>query len=154
MKYIFIFILGLLIGGYLSFISEDPIETSSTNITTSEMGLFLKANEERTEKLEWSYCLHFLAVERSKDMVERGYFGHEDPETEINESWNKIENNCGEYYRAGENLVRRHVDSEEGHSWLMGSKLHRENILEPNFTSMGVGCYQGVCTELFANFVQ
>ena len=138
---------------FIDLDEKKPIETSSTNITSTEMGLFLKANEERTEKLDWSYCLHDLAIDRSKDMVEKDYFSHEDPETGNVETWNKIDEACGKYSKAGENLVMRFSSYEEAHEALMNSKLHRDNIVNVKFKEMGVGCYENVCTELFGSFV-
>lgn len=136
----------------ITFLSVNDPEISSIQTQEAERGLFLKTNEERSNKLEWNECLRELAIERSKDMVNRDYFSHDDPETGNNETWDKIVSSCGIYVVAGENLVKNHKDYKQAHRALMGSELHRKNIVNERFTDMGVGCYENVCTELFSNF--
>jgi len=132
--------------------SSSVIDSRLGSISVTDIGLFAEANRERVEKLEWSPCLHVLAVKRSRDMFERDYFSHQDPVTRKIETWDKIAASCGQYIRVGENLVKDFSDYSETHTALMASELHRENILNERFTDMGVGCYENICTELFGDF--
>ena len=147
----FIISIVLIFAVEISSLKKDT-QTSSTKTSVEGQELFVLTNNERTESLSWSDCLSSLAVGRSKDMVERDYFSHEDPETGSVETWDKIAASCGQYKIAGENIVMRFSDYQEAHRALMGSKLHRKNILDDRFTEMGVGCYGNICTELFGNF--
>jgi len=147
-----IFSIVLIFAVEISSLKKDT-QTSSTKTSVEGQELFVLTNNERTENLTWSDCLSSLAVERSKDMVARGYFSHKDPKTGSIDTWDKIAT-CSEWKYAGENLVSQFNSYEQAQRALMDSEKHKDNILDTNFTSMGVGCYHGVCTELFANFVQ
>lgn len=155
MKYLFIFLIGIwaiTFSSMFMFYDETVLELSSTQNRVNGFGLFLETKKERGDNLKWNECLQRVATERSEDMVNRDYFSHKDPETGDIETWDKIVASCGQYTVAGENLVKNYDNYVEAHSALMGSKLHRDNILNENYTVMGVGCYENICTELFGNF--
>jgi uncharacterized protein YkwD len=84
-------------------------------------------------------------------MAESGRFGHRDPETGKNPVWALI-SECDRFRWAGENLVRGDDTPRAMHQALMDSRTHRENILNPVFDVLGVGCYGNVCVELFAGY--
>lgn len=117
--------------------------------TEFESEIFAYANEERIEALEQDKCLIEVARKKSKDMYDREYFAHKDPETGKIETWGWIREACGGYTYAGENLTMNFTDAEKAHKALMNSPSHRKNIVNPNFEKMGVGCYKHFCTQLF-----
>jgi uncharacterized protein YkwD len=82
-----------------------------------------------------------IARIRSSDMAARGYFSHTSPEGQsaftLLDQWG-IAYSC-----AGENLARNNYPLEETVAVavrdLMASPPHRANILNPNYTLVGVG---------------
>jgi uncharacterized protein YkwD len=119
--------------------------------TEMDQGLFTRANHERIIPLKWDDCLGKVAERKSKDMVERKYWSHEDTLTGEIETWGWIIETCGQYEYAGENLTKGFTDNEKAHKTLMNSPKHRKNILNKNYKRIGVGCYDYICTQLFMN---
>jgi uncharacterized protein YkwD len=155
---IFLFIpvlfLGLVIFSILY--EKKDIRTSSVygEMAIDETGLFNLINEERENKLSFDDCLLEVARKSSKDMFERDYFSHQDPETNRIETWGMIKNSCGDYIYAGENLVTDFKDYNEAHKALMKSPDHKANILNNRPERGAVGCHEGICTQLFAKFYE
>ena len=137
---------------YTIFSKINPKEEIIYQTTTEdERALFDKINDVRFEQLEWSNCLHELAIKKSTDLYTRNYFSHEDVDTKKFEMWSDIEKSCGSYRYVGENLVKDFMNINIAHCALMDSENHRKNIVNENFKEGAVGCYKGICTELFAN---
>jgi uncharacterized protein YkwD len=82
-------------------------------------------------------------------LVEDGRFDHKNPRTGKNDAWNLIAS-CGRYRCAGENLIRGEDTPRAMHRALMDSRKHRENILNPEFDAVGIGCFRDTCVQLFA----
>ena len=78
---------------------------------------------------------------RSSDMVARGYFSHTSPEGQS--AFTLLDEWGVPYSWAGENLARNNYPLEETVAVavrdLMASPPHRANILNPNYTRVGVG---------------
>lgn len=117
---------------------------------TKARRLFLLA-QQANPRLRWDDCLAEAARGRAVSMVRQHYFDHQDPQTGIKPAWELVKS-CHRCRSAGENLTRGNETPELLHEVLMQSARHRQNILEPNYRVMGVGCYQDVCVELFAGF--
>jgi uncharacterized protein YkwD len=132
---------------------KSEIKTSSVYFVESkiEKELFLLANSERANRMEWNNCLAEIGRLKAIDMYKRNYFSHYDPETNKIETWENIENRCFVFTFAGENLVMNFKNSQQAHKALMESPTHRENIVENNFSKMGVGCYKDRCVEVFTD---
>jgi uncharacterized protein YkwD len=83
-------------------------------------------------------------------MYRNGYFSHID--TFGNDPFDRMQSAGITYEAAGENLsIAPSVMT--GHTSLMESPDHRENILRALFDSVGIGCYEGpygfMCTQVF-----
>lgn len=102
-------------------------------------------------RLVWDDCLAKKALVRAKQLVSGGYFGHRDPATGKNPAWDMV-GTCFEFRVAGENLVKGRESPQFLHMTLMSSPAHRENIMDPGYELVGVGCWDQVCVELFAGF--
>lgn len=50
----------------------------------------------------------------------------------------------------GENLAKDFENSEKMNKALMNSPTHRDNIMNEKYKKIGVGCYDNVCVEFFA----
>jgi hypothetical protein len=98
--------------------------------------------------LKVSPTLERVAQMKANDMAEKGYFAHNSPEGKTPWYWFK---EAGyQYSYAGENLAVYFSDSAELEKAWMNSPSHRANILNSNFTEIGIamarGKYQGVDT--------
>jgi len=92
--------------------------------------------------LEWSNALAEVARAHSADMLTRNYFAHRSPEGQ--DVGNRIKRTRMPYYLAGENIFLCHVlpswtQIGGAHRCLMASPGHRQNILNPRFTDVGIG---------------
>lgn len=85
------------------------------------------------------------AQAKADDMAAKGYFSHETPEGYDSWYWFDL---VGYGYRyAGENLAVNFTDSGEVQKAWMASPTHRDNIVSPRYTEIGiataVGMYEG-----------
>lgn len=82
-----------------------------------------------------------VARHKSRDMAESGYFGHTSPSYgspfEMLDDFGVQSNGAGENIAAGQRTPEAVVQA-----W-MDSSGHRKNILNPNFTHIGVGYHKG-----------
>lgn len=108
-------------------------ETNSNRISNDEKPL------QRNESLA------LAAQMKAADMATRGYFSHESPDGSM--AWNWMEKAGYGYSYAGENLAVNFFDARDVVKAWMDSPTHRENILNPSFTDIGIaaarGNYQG-----------
>jgi len=88
--------------------------------------------------------LNSAAALKTKDMITRNYFEHFafglTP-------WDFIKQSDYNYLYAGENLAMNFQTSEGMVNAWMQSPLHRANILNPDYTDMGIGVVKGAFTE-------
>lgn len=131
--------------------STPPASTSQGDFSAQiEQLIFTKVNEERSRAgmstLSYSGIMEKYARIKSKDMGDRNYFDHKNPEGELITAQMARD---GITYRSwGENIAYIGGTSDINElanmfmtNW-MNSQGHRENILSPNFTSIGVGVYK------------
>jgi hypothetical protein len=107
--------------------------------------LFSLINKEREKfnvlPLKEDPLLTLAAQLKAKDMLERQYFSHQDPDG--NPPWEWLKKVGYDFQVAGENLAIGFLDSEEVFSAWMNSYSHRENLLNPRFEEMGIGIAKG-----------
>lgn len=108
-------------------------------IETSSHALMNRINEERVSrgfsKLEWNDHLAESALTHGRRLVEQGHLSHQLPgEQDLSE---RIHTTGLRFDAAGENLAIA-GSVEQIHSALMNSPPHRENILDPNYNSVGI----------------
>lgn len=131
-------------------VSNSNTSDSSAYIAEIEQLIFQKVNQERVaaglSALNYNNTMEHYARLKSKDMGDRGYFDHADPEGKYITEQMKSD---GVTYRAwGENIA--YISGTSGNSALadkfmtnwMNSSGHRANILSTNFTSIGIGVYK------------
>lgn len=123
---------------------------SDSYILEIEEAIFTRVNLERTanglQPLNYNNTMQNYARIKSKDMGDRGYFAHENPEGELITAQMKRD---GINYSAwGENIAyiqgnysNASLATQFMDNW-MNSQGHRENILSPNFKSIGIGVYK------------
>lgn len=121
----------------------------------AEQQLFALVNQERTARglgaLEWDPRLVPVARAHSEEMFRLKYFSHLSPVA--GSPFDRLAAAKIAYRRAGENLAYAHSVAA-AHRGLMESPGHRENILHPEYTRIGVGVisagpYGRMFTQLF-----
>ncbi|HEY8649246.1 MAG TPA: CvpA family protein [Candidatus Limnocylindria bacterium] len=121
----------------------------------AEQQLFALVNGERTARglnaLEWDPRLVPVARSHSEEMFRSKYFGHRSPVA--GSPFDRLAAAKIAYRRAGENLAYAHSVAA-AHRGLMESPGHRENILHPEYTRIGIGvisagAYGRMFTQLF-----
>lgn len=97
-------------------------------------------NQERAKAdlkpLTWDGNLASVAQVKAKDMVDNSYFDHNSPT--YGSPFEMMKKYGITYRAAGENLAGS-SSVERAHVGLMNSEGHRKNILNPNFTHIGIG---------------
>lgn len=103
-------------------------------------------NEIRREyglgELVWNDKLASAAREHCMDMSARGYFDHNTPEGKT--PFDRLKEKDIDYYVAAENIATGQTSPQAVVDAWMNSQGHRENILNPDVTELGVGmCRDG-----------
>ncbi|MCR4325926.1 MAG: CAP domain-containing protein [Patescibacteria group bacterium] len=91
------------------------------------------------------------AQAKANDMAEKGYFAHVSPEGLDPWFWFKQVGYRFEY--AGENLAVDFSDSGDVNAAWMNSPTHRDNILDPHYTEVGIATAQGMYKGRTTTFV-
>jgi len=104
-----------------------------------------QVNQERLKQgekvLANNSVLALAARLKALDMVAKGYFSHQGPDGQM--AWNWIESVGYDYSYAGENLAVNFFDADDVVDAWMDSPDHRANILNDNFTDIGVAAVRG-----------
>lgn len=113
---------------------------NAPGLSAQENEMVQYINEERTKAglkpLQVDTELSRGARIKSQDMVDNGYFAHNSPT--YGSPFDMMKSLGIQYRAAGENIARNSSVSK-AHASLMNSEGHRKNILNPNFTHVGVG---------------
>ncbi|CAM5599922.1 CAP domain-containing protein [Streptomyces narbonensis] len=129
--------------------TEAPVETTAAPSTAdrgaaAEAEVFRLVNAERGKvgctPVRADAQLAALAGAFSADMAERGFFDHTDPDGDT--PWARAEQ-AGVTGLAGENIARGQADAAAVMESWMNSDGHRANILNCDFTTLGVGVHFG-----------
>lgn len=129
--------------------SSTPAQASlqpapESGLTADEARMVELVNQERVKAGLKPLTVDMRLVEtaraKSRDMVDRAYFGHISPV--LGSPFDQMRRAGISYRYAGENLAGAPT-VEQAHAALMKSPGHRANILSPNFTRIGVGIVNG-----------
>lgn len=93
------------------------------------------------EPLKWHDRVAAVAREHSRDMAERKFFDHVNPDGK--DPSQRIENRGLRYRAVGENIAMGQTNAIMAHEGLLNSPGHRNNILRNYFTHLGVGVWLG-----------
>ncbi|MET1015152.1 MAG: CAP domain-containing protein [Paenisporosarcina sp.] len=106
-----------------------------------ELQLFDLTNAARVHHgvnaVKWDSLIQITAFEHSKDMAINNYFSHTNLKGES--PFDRMTSDGISYRVAGENLAYGQSSSIFAHEGLMNSIGHRENLLKPDFSLLGVG---------------
>ena len=92
--------------------------------------------------LKISPLLEKAAQMKAEDMADKGYFAHISPEGIT--PWHWLEEAEYEFSYAGENLAVNFFDSKSLNKAWLNSPTHRANIINKNFTEIGIGIANGI----------
>ena len=138
----------------ITFLTVKPKSTETINLhgnvldgtidTQAEQEMFTLVNKERKKAglapLTFDDSLRYLARVHSQDMLVRGYFSHYTPEGLS--PFDRMAAAGITYTHAGENLALA-PSTQLAMQGLMNSPEHRANILNPHFTTIGIGVVDG-----------
>ena len=123
------------------------LPTKPISLTTQyewEQQMTSLVNSERTKRglapLRFDEQVAIVARGKSKDMFERRYFSHYDPDGK--NAADRLDAANVTYRLVGENLAFS-PDIKSAHEGLMNSEGHRANILDTRFHVIGVGVISG-----------
>ncbi|RKD32965.1 CAP domain-containing protein [Thermohalobacter berrensis] len=127
----------------------------ATRLKETEQQMVNLINQERTKRnlppLKVDLELTKVARLKSQDMVENNYFSHNSPT--YGSPFEMMDQFGIEYLYAGENIAAN-SSIQNAHTSLMNSQGHRRNILNENFTHVGIGVapsdrYGYMITQMF-----
>ncbi|WP_026476877.1 CAP domain-containing protein [Alkaliphilus transvaalensis] len=135
--------------------NQEQAQGQGGNLRSQEERMVQLINQERERNglptLQIDAEVAQVAGVKSQDMVDNDYFSHYSPT--YGSPFEMLDSFGVNYLHAGENLAgNNNVDN--AHVALMGSSGHRQNILNPNFTHVGIGVrtsprYGFVYTQMF-----
>lgn len=104
--------------------------------------------------LAYNPLLEKAATLKAHDMAEKGYFAHTSPAGVT--PWHWLSEAGYDFKAAGENLAVNYFDSKDVAEAWMNSPTHRANVMNPQFSEMGIGfaegMYEGKNTVFVAEF--
>lgn len=113
-------------------------------LTAQEQQMINLVNQERVKAglnpLSIDMRLVKVARMKSLDMIKNNYFGHQSPV--YGSPFDLLKAQGITYRAAGENIAGN-PSMENAHTGLMNSPGHRANILNVNFTKIGIGIVKG-----------
>jgi uncharacterized protein YkwD len=132
--------------------------TSASGSTLNPQQIIKLANTDRamqgSKELKESEKLDLAAALKINDMVANDYFDHVSPQGVS--PWYFLKKSGYIYQSAGENLALNFKDSEKVEEAWMQSPSHRQNIINPQFTEIGVAekevVYKGQRTNFIVEF--
>ena len=101
----------------------------------------------RLGNVQFDAELSAVAMDKAKDMVDKGYFSHQSPT--YGSPFDMMDSYGIRYSYAGENIAKGQQTPEQVMNDWMNSSGHRQNIMNANFKSIGVAYYNGVWVQLF-----
>ena len=118
-----------------------PEQKPSTDFSSYQQQVLDLVNVERTKRgisaLTLDSNLSSVATKKSQDMVNKNYFDHTSPT--YGSPFDMMKQFGISYRTAGENIAKGQKTPQEVVTAWMNSEGHRKNILNPNFTNLGVG---------------
>ncbi|MFC3885180.1 CAP domain-containing protein [Bacillus songklensis] len=121
--------------------TQKPATTTSSSVSEFEKQVANLVNQERQKAglkpLQLDTKLSDVAREKSRDMMNKGYFDHQSPT--YGSPFDMMKQFGITYRAAGENIAKGQQTPQEVMNAWMNSEGHRANILNGSFTHIGVG---------------
>ncbi|AWI05365.1 CAP domain-containing protein [Clostridium drakei] len=119
-------------------------QTNSSTLSSSEQQMIKMVNDARAQnnlpalKVDTQLCN--VARIKAQDMIDNNYFSHSSPK--YGSPFDMMKSFGIKYVSAGENIAGNQ-SVQNAQNALMNSPGHRKNILNPDFTHIGIGIRQG-----------
>jgi uncharacterized protein YkwD len=117
--------------------------------------LVLETNQFRAVNIEKELVVNDLLMKgaqmKADDMAAKGYFSHIGPAGEA--PWTWFAKAGYSYSHAGENLAVDYTESSDVTQGWINSATHRANLLNQNFTEIGIGIAKGMYEGHLTTFV-
>jgi uncharacterized protein YkwD len=127
----------------MAFFAGFPNNSAFADITKS--AIISLTNQERVSTgindLKENELLNQAAYQKALDMFKNGYFDHFSP-TGVS-PWHWIEQSGYKYDYAGENLAIGFLEPEEVYKGWQNSFTHHQNLINQNYTDIGVAVVKG-----------
>ncbi|MFH1705897.1 MAG: CAP domain-containing protein [Patescibacteria group bacterium] len=140
--FIFLFLLSQTLISFIALLRPGVLGYSSD--ITPERVIQL-TNDERIRRglkpLKNDASLNEAALRKAGDMFAFDYWAHQSPSGR--EPWSFLKEVGYDYRVAGENLARDFYDADSAVEAWMKSQTHRENILNPKFSEIGISVVDG-----------
>ncbi|MBY0223931.1 MULTISPECIES: CAP domain-containing protein [Sporosarcina] len=122
--------------------AEKPEQQKPTaNVSAEEQAVLDLTNAERAKAglkpLQFDATLQKSAKQKSADMAKNNYFSHTSPT--YGSPFDQMKMNGITYRKAAENIAQGQRNAQEVVTAWMNSAGHRQNILTPEFTHIGIG---------------
>lgn len=101
--------------------------------------------------LTWNEEAAKVARAHSLDMWQNHFFDHVSPTTGLTPA-ERMEQAAIAYRMTGENIAKGYFDAIEAHEGWMNSLGHRENLLDKDYTTLGVGVKEDLYTQEFVTY--
>lgn len=140
--------IALALGIEAAFLSEIAPQFTGSKYTAIVLpeALVTQTNEARADNslqtLVTNEVLVDAAQRKANDMAEKGYFSHITPDGK--EPWYWLAQAGYDFSAAGENLAVNFTESEDVTEAWLNSPGHRANILNGNYTEIGIATAKGV----------
>lgn len=119
-------------------------QTNSTSLTSMEQQMVTLINQARAQNnlpaLQVDTQVTNVARVKAQDMIDNNYFSHNSPK--YGSPFDMMKSFGVHFVKAGENIAGNQT-VQAAHNALMNSPGHRENILSPDYTHIGIGIKQG-----------
>jgi uncharacterized protein YkwD len=113
--------------------------------SSPEYDLINLINAERTRRglraLRVNSVLMQTAEAHSQDMVDRNFFSHTNPDGQL--PWDRLDEAGYAWSWCGENIGGGYATAQAMFNGWMASDGHRDNMLSPDFTEIGIGYVTG-----------
>ncbi len=130
----------------------DAVDSTAAVISSSLVEL---VNFDRTSasvgRLKVNPLLEQAAQAKANDMATKGYFAHNSPDGTT--PWHWFAQVGYDYVYAGENLAIDFFESADVEKAWMNSPLHRANIINADFTEIGIATAKGIYNGHETTFV-
>ena len=125
--------------------SQSDVEPSGETTSDQAQEILNLVNQERAKAgvpaLKLSDKLTQIANTKAKDMADKNYFDHTSPT--YGTPFQMLQHFGVKYSYAGENIAAGQKSAQEVMNSWMNSSGHRANILNQNYTELGVGYVKG-----------
>lgn len=119
-------------------------QTNSNSLTAEEQEMLKLINEARAQNnappLQVDMQVVNVARIKAQDMIDNNYFSHNSPK--YGSPFDMMKSFGITYVSAGENIAGNQ-SVQSAHNALMNSPGHRKNILNPEYTHIGIGIKKG-----------